>query len=474
MFGTNNDSNGRSIDNNNNGNVSKIYPEARYFVSKAQHNVRYDFSSKTQPVLKVDQDDLVHVETNDCFHGMVQPDSLLSWEEKMKKNSINNDDYGGASSNSNGSSTSTSTSSCSILDEIPRSKRNPVTGPIYVNGARPGDILAVTLLDIRPKGIGVSCCGSQSGQLCHLMKKDSISIRFFDLNQCRTIVTMRDDDDDDHNNDNKEKEEEGEDMTNNSNESVENIITTDNTNSPNLQHPQQPPKRWRQRRLGPISFPASPMLGVIGVAPSSEDEDPIGTIPAGKHGGNLDNNCNGIGSTIYLPINHPGALLSIGDMHASQGDGEIAGTGVEIGGDVLLKCRVIKQEDVYGKLLFDDDEEDETIETSSSSCNNSSKWKLEYPVTETATHWITHGVFEGDIPKTTSIACTEAAKILVTQWGFTIEESFIFLSVKGDLGLCQACNPDVGTQIAKMSVPKVENVCPRPFRVLMPQRSPSS
>uniref|UniRef100_A0A7S4EJJ1 Uncharacterized protein n=1 Tax=Pseudo-nitzschia australis TaxID=44445 RepID=A0A7S4EJJ1_9STRA len=202
------------------------------------------------------------------------------------------------------------------------------------------------------------------------------------------------------------------------------------------------------------------MLGVIGVAPSPEN-DPIGTIPDGKHGGNLDNNSNRIGSTVYLPVNHPGALLSMGDMHASQGDGEISGTGIEIGGDVLLRCRVLKQEELYdaNASLF-----------SSSNSNDGSddynNWKLEYPVTETKTHWITHGVTICDIPETTSIACREAAKILVGQWGFTLEESFIFLSVKGDLGICQACHPDVGTQIAKMSVPKLDNLCPRAFRML--------
>ncbi|KAL3907545.1 MAG: hypothetical protein SGARI_003486 [Bacillariaceae sp.] len=212
-------------------------------------------------------------------------------------------------------------------------------------------------------------------------------------------------------------------------------------------------------RLGPISFPASPMLGVIGVAPNGED-DPILTMPAGKHGGNLDNRANGIGATIYLPVNHHGALLSMGDMHASQGDGEISGSGVEIGGNVLLRCRVLKQDKLYPMRSMKPE-------------NRGSRDKddailspiLEYPVTETATHWITHGVVIENIPEATNVACEEAAKILVHQWGFTIEESFIFLSIQGDLGLCQACHPDVGTQIAKMTVPKLPNVCPRPFRV---------
>lgn len=230
------------------------------------------------------------------------------------------------------------------------------------------------------------------------------------------------------------------------------------SNDTSLRRGSMPPSK---NRIGPISFPAKPMLGVIGLAPSPHEQDPIETMPAGKHGGNLDNNANGIGSTIYIPIHHDGGLLSLGDMHASQGDGEISGTGIEIGGDVLLRCEVLRHEDLYGCSY-------ESVKMSEG--NESTKeflWKLEYPVTETSTHWITHGVVICDIPKTTSIACQEAAKILIGQWGFTPEEAFLFLSVKGDLGLCQACHPDKGTQIAKMSVPKLDKLCPRAFKALL-------
>ena len=177
-------------------------------------------------------------------------------------------------------------------------------------------------------------------------------------------------------------------------------------------------------------------------------------MPAGKHGGNLDNRCNGIGSTIYLPVNHPGALLSMGDMHASQGDGEVSGNGVEIGGDVLLQCQVLKRDEVYKSGDQHSLDDKRTI-----------SFAVEYPVTETATEWITHGVLVEDIPQTTVVACQEAAKLLVGQWGFTLEEAFVFLSVQGNLGLCQSCHPDQGTQIAKMSIPKLD-VCPRPFHML--------
>ena len=404
--------------------VSTVFPGAQHFVPKK--HVRFEFSSSHPPVVWVNPGDLVHVETIDCFHGKVQPDTLLSWENEQTaetKEGIRSRLKNGRKDSSGGTYVNGS-----ILDELPVSQRNPVTGPIYVNGARPGDILAVTLLDIRPKGTGVACCGSWGGQLSCWMTKNSATLRFFDMSQCGSIVTMRDPED-------------------------------EATETKKTRRGFMPPPR--KKRLGPIAFPASPMLGVIGVAPSPREEDPIETMPAGKHGGNLDNNANGIGSTIYFPIHHPGGLLSMGDMHASQGDGEISGSGIEIGGDVLLQCKVLRHEDLYG-CPYENDQRSITTTP-----NSGFPLKLEYPVTETPTHWITHGVVVCDIPKTTSIACQEAAKILIGQWGFTPEEAFLFLSVKGNLGLCQACHPDKGTQIAKMSVPRLDQLCPRAFKVLL-------
>ncbi len=181
-----------------------------------------------------------------------------------------------------------------------------------------------------------------------------------------------------------------------------------------------------------VSFKAAPMLGVVGLAPLSGE---ISTMPAGKHGGNLDNNKNTIGSTIHLPVHHEGGLLAIGDMHAAMGDGEICGTGIEIAGDVLLSTQLIKG-----------------IGT-------------EYPVTETANSWITHGVAPVEnIYGAMQIACEEAAGLLISQWGFTAEEAFIFLSVQGNLGIAQAVHPAQGTVIAKMEVPKI-SACPKPFKI---------
>ena len=324
----------------------------------------------------------------------------------------------------------------------------------------PGDILCVTLHDIRPQGVGVACCNPRSGQLSHMIHPNEdnvsgLSIKFFDLlsmDNCR-MVRMRDDDCRDYSVELKrqsKKQGEQQQQENEQQKADESDATNHSTTTPDSGMRQR-------RRIAPILFPMAPMLGVIGVAPDGNHA--ISTIPAGKHGGNLDNNCNGIGSTIYLKVSHPGALLSIGDMHASQGDGEISGNGVEIGGHVLLQCDLIRAKDLYAI---------ENHDTSADSATREGKtipMTLEYPITETSTHWITHGVYEENIPYTTTLACQEAAKVLIGQWGFTAEEAYIFLSVKGDLGLCQSCHPDVGTQIAKMTVPKLP-MCPRPFRCL--------
>ncbi|CAB4332848.1 MAG: hypothetical protein F2839_01735 [Actinobacteria bacterium] len=185
-----------------------------------------------------------------------------------------------------------------------------------------------------------------------------------------------------------------------------------------------------------VHFPTRPMFGVIGVAPASGSTS---TFLAGRHGGNLDDRMNGIGATVHMPVFQSGAMLSIGDMHASMGDGEISGTGVEIGGKGRIKVELIK--------------------------NRSSG----YPITETETHWYTHGAIEdnGTLTEALTIACEEAARLLVDQWGFTIEDAFIFLSVAADAGIAQSthgCAGGPGSVIARMGVPKI-SACPGPFQV---------
>jgi amidase len=178
-----------------------------------------------------------------------------------------------------------------------------------------------------------------------------------------------------------------------------------------------------------VRFPARPMVGVVGVAPESEE---LSTGLAGQHGGNLDNHLHGAGARIYFPVRQPGGLFAVGDMHASMGDGEICFTGVEIAGEVTVRFDVLK-----GKQ---------------------SAW----PVTELADRWMPHATAD-EFPEALVRVSEEAARMLVDEWGFTPEDAFIFLSVACDAGVAQACKPapHFGT-IARFEIPKLD-ATPRPF-----------
>ncbi len=178
-----------------------------------------------------------------------------------------------------------------------------------------------------------------------------------------------------------------------------------------------------------LSFPLRPMVGVVGVA---TDGETVANGWAGRHGGNLDDHLHGPGATLYFPVRQPGGMFAVGDMHASMGDGEICGTGVEIAGEVVARFDVLK-----GK-------------------------QATWPVTELPDRWVAHATAGADFMEALRLATEEAARLLVDQWRLTIEEAFVFLSVACDVGVCQACRPSPFSTIARVVVPKV-SATPRPF-----------
>ena len=93
-------------------------------------------------------------------------------------------------------------------------------------------------------------------------------------------------------------------------------------------------------KLGRLTIPLAPMLGCFGVAPPGGQA--ISTATSAEHGGNMDYPGFVSGVTVYFPVFVPGALLHVGDGHATQGDGEIVGNGIEISMDVQFTVRVIK------------------------------------------------------------------------------------------------------------------------------------
>jgi amidase len=178
-----------------------------------------------------------------------------------------------------------------------------------------------------------------------------------------------------------------------------------------------------------VRFPARPMVGVVGVA---TDGETLGNGLAGRHGGNLDDHLHGTGARMYFPVRQPGGMFAVGDMHASMGDGEVCFTGVEIAGEVTIRVDLLK-----GK-------------------------QGTWPVTELASSWVVHGTAGPDFMEALDNAVEEGARFLVDQWGFTLEEAFIFLSVACDANICQACRPQEFSTIARVSIPKV-SATPRPF-----------
>ena len=90
-----------------------------------------------------------------------------------------------------------------------------------------------------------------------------------------------------------------------------------------------------------INVPLEPFPGVMGVAPATEDM--LSTIPPRANGGNMDDPHMTEGTVLYFPVFVDGALFSIGDMHAAQGAGEVCGTAIEVPGRVVYELKVIKE-----------------------------------------------------------------------------------------------------------------------------------
>jgi amidase len=179
-----------------------------------------------------------------------------------------------------------------------------------------------------------------------------------------------------------------------------------------------------------VHFPAKPMVGVVGVATGGEE---LSNGLAGQHGGNLDDHYHGAGARIYFPVRQAGGMFAVGDMHAAMGDGELCFTGVEIAGEVDIRFHVLK-----GK-------------------------QATWPVTELEDRWLPHAT-ASEYPEAIELVAEEAAKLLVDEHGFTMEDAFIFLSVACDVGVAQACKPAPGGfgTIARFSIPKID-ACPAPF-----------
>jgi acetamidase/formamidase len=171
-------------------------------------------------------------------------------------------------------------------------------------------------------------------------------------------------------------------------------------------------KRWETTFARGIALPLAPFLGVMGVAPRPGERMPA-AIP-GYFGGNIDNKELREGATFFLPVNVPGALFSAGDAHAAQGDGEVNVTAIETALEEAVLQFVVRKD-----------------------------MRLERPLAETPSHWITMG-FDPDLDEAAKMALREAIRFLVEVKGFTSDEAYAFASVAVDLRVTQIVDTNKG------------------------------
>jgi formamidase len=100
--------------------------------------------------------------------------------------------------------------------------------------------------------------------------------------------------------------------------------------------------------FGPV-LPALPMIGTLGLALPEPGAHPL--LPPSRHGGNMDIRQLGAGASVLLPVGVSGALLSLGDGHAAMGDGEICGTGVETSARTVLEIELVKDRPITAPIL---------------------------------------------------------------------------------------------------------------------------
>lgn len=155
-----------------------------------------------------------------------------------------------------------------------------------------------------------------------------------------------------------------------------------------------------------ITLPLAPFFGSVGVAPPPQTGR-LSSRPPGWHGGNLDNKDLVAGSTLFVPVHVPGALLSIGDGHALQGHGEVSGTALETSLTGQIEVRLHK-----GRRL---------------------KW----PRAETPTHYIAMGLHE-DLDEANRLAVREMIDFLVETRKLSRDDAYMLCSLSADLHVTQS------------------------------------
>ncbi|OJW73649.1 MAG: AraC family transcriptional regulator [Sphingomonadales bacterium 63-6] len=385
------------------------------------------FSSLLKPVLSVRSGDFVTVETlthhaNDDPERMVEGDegaeSVFHWDEHGKAVERRGAGPMDASEVGRGAGEGFGVHIC--------------TGPIAIQGAEPGDIIEVRILSLEPRR---SCNPRFQGKAFGSNAATFWGFQYNDLlsqPNPREVVTIY-------------EVESGKERVPTAH-AVYSFRWTPQTDPSGIVHdrydypgvPVDPDTIERNYDiLRDVEIPVRPHFGVIAVAPAHTG--PVDSIPPSSFGGNMDNWRTGPGSSVFLPVQVSGGLLSLGDPHASQGDSELCGTAIECSMTALIQVIRHPKGDLSGMMR-----------------------DLDYPLIETESEWVIMGFSHPDylkelgedaqseVYKRASIdsamrdAFRKARRFLMTTKNLSEDEAISLISVAVDFGISQVANGNWG------------------------------
>ena len=258
-----------------------------------------------------------------------------------------------------------------------------ITGPIHVEGAEPGDVLAIEILSVETRANwGINGTGARSGVF-------STSYPGF---------------------------REGDPALDIPPESGRHVIHTGVVDGVEVAF-----------LADDIHVPLDPFMGILAVAPDPVVGEPgvtepgvQGSTPPGAFGGNLDVKHLKVGTTVYLPVFHPGGLFYVGDPHGAQGDGEVSGTAIEQSATGTFRLSVRKDR------------------------------SIEWPMAENDEHYILMGI-DVDLDRATRHAVRAVVDFLVEEKGLTPAKALSLASIAVDFRINEVV--DI-TQVVSGFIPK--------------------
>jgi acetamidase/formamidase len=278
--------------------------------------------------------------------------------------------------------------------ELTRTRERPsedgphvVTGPVFVRGAQPGDLLAIEVVELLPRvPYGVISNRHGRGALPGEFPRGDATVSIFatlDAPDDRLFAHNRPFEAGDRDN-----------------------------------FGQTASIPLREGAAERVHFATAPFLGTMGVAVPGEERPH--SVPPGMHGGNIDINLLTAGSTLYLPVLVPGALAYVGDPHFAQGDGEVALTALEASLRATVRFRVVPADDPFAPFVH------------------------RYgPVVETPEYWVPTGLDE-DLREAMKKSVRAAIAFLVGGYQMDEQHAYAYLSAATDFDISQVVDRVTG------------------------------